>query len=133
MENGPADNPTQAAPLEEEAAAEEQVPKKKKKKKNKYSKHLKELQKLERGSTKAARRVAKAVSIGLRTWDARREKSAKKSKDGAFKDSVVNSTAAVGEAMRVASRAGADFVEEVQPVLTKKRGKQLLKSLDPLS
>ena len=132
MENGPADDPTQAAPLEEEAAAEEQVPKKKKKK-NKYSKHLKELQKLERGSTKAARRVAKAVSIGLRTWEARSERSAKKRKDGAFKDSVVNSTAAVGEAVRIASKAGVDFVEEVQPVLTKKRGKQLLKSLDPFS
>lgn len=93
------------------------VASKKKRKKPKYSRNLRDLQKLERASSKAQLRLARAVVNGLKVWDKRRNKSASKRRDGAVRDALINSAWALGRVMRDASRGPVDFVEEIRPQL----------------
>lgn len=98
-----------------EQTEQEAAPAKKKKRKKKYSKGLKTFQELERGTSKAQRRLAQAVEAGFRTWSRRRDKSAAKRRDGAIKDGFTNAAFAFGSMARVASRAPEDFVRAMKP------------------
>lgn len=85
----------------------------KKKRKPKYSKGVKPLAKMEKGAVKAQRRLASAVVAGLETWEKRRDRSSKKKRNGALRDALQNSAAAMSKSVRVASRATQDFVSSV--------------------
>jgi len=102
-----------------------EVEKKKKKKKPKYSKNLKPIAKIEKGAVRAQRRLANAVVAGLETWEKRRDRSSKKKKDGAIRDALQNSAAAMSKSMRVASRAATDLVSSVP----KARGWKAMRSI----
>ena len=66
--------------------------KKKKKKKFKYSRRWKDFQKLERRLAKENRRVSRAYFNGAKYYLRRRDKSARKKKDGALKDMFQNTS-----------------------------------------
>src|SRR6476661_3333750 len=63
---------------------------KKGKRKKKYSRGLKEPQREERRVSRAAERIAQAVVDGLSEYRDRRDKSARRKRDGAIKDAVRN-------------------------------------------
>jgi len=79
----------------------------------KYSKGSKGAQKLEKGVSKASQRVARAVELGLMSWDRKRSKSGRNKRDGAVRDAVRNSVFAAGKALREASWAPTDFFSGV--------------------
>jgi hypothetical protein len=86
---------------------------KKDKKKRKYTRGIREVQKLERGLSKAGKRVASALSKGAVNYYDRSEKSSRKKRDGAIRDALENYTRAIGKTVRVASKAPKDFVDRV--------------------
>jgi hypothetical protein len=94
---------------------------KKSKKRRRYSSRLGEIQRLERGSSKAARRLVNAVDRGLGVWAKNRNKSALKKRDGAVRDSLRNCSKAIRRTMIVASEAPADVVDAVANLKTSKR------------
>ncbi len=65
---------------------------------------------VERGLSKASQRVGRAVELGLASWQKRRDRSAKRRRDGAIRDAVANSAFAVGTAAKEASWASSDFL-----------------------
>lgn len=96
-----------AAPAAAAAAAEPLIPGagplvlgKKKRKKRRYSSRFKVPGRAEFGVSKAAKRLANAVSDGLDTYVRRSNRSARKRRDGALKDLVKNSTRGVGKTLR---------------------------------
>jgi hypothetical protein len=103
--------------------------KRKKKGKRRYSRRLKTTQKLERGVSKAQRRLASAVLRGVDKWRSDRDRSARKRKDGAVRDAVKNAMRAVGKTLSVASKAPSDFVDVAKPKL---RTRRVLKSMPRL-
>lgn len=105
-----ADTSFTAPPGETSGAAEtEQTPKARRR----YSKKFKDLQKLERGVSKAAHRVASSIEEGLRVWRQSSDKSARKKKDGALRDALKNFAKATGKQVRVASWAAVDLVDAI--------------------
>jgi hypothetical protein len=77
--------------------------------KRQYSKHLKGVQQLERGMSKAAHRLVSSVDEGLRMWRKSTDKSSRKKKDGAIRDAVTNYAKAVSKGLRVASAVPLDL------------------------
>src|SRR6185503_12250938 len=71
-----------------------------KKKKRKYTRGTKDIQRLERGVTKASRRLSRAVASGFATYEKKRNKSSRKKRDGAIRDAIENWTRAYGRATR---------------------------------
>jgi hypothetical protein len=86
---------------------------KKDKKKRRYTSGVKEIQKIERGFSKAAKRVASALSKGATNYSERSDKSSQKKRVGAIRDALENYTRAIGKTVRVASKAPTDFIERV--------------------
>jgi hypothetical protein len=85
------------------------VEKTKKKGKKRYTKGLRDVQRLERGASKATRRLARAVEEGVATYHRRSNKSGRKKRDGAIRDVFDNLSIAAGDALQVASRAPRDL------------------------
>ena len=81
--------------------------------KKKYSRGLKDVQRFEDGLTTAAKRLSRAVEKGLRVYRKRRNKSARKRKDGAIRDGLDNLSIGLGRTLRVASDAPYDFTRKV--------------------
>lgn len=77
----------------------------------KRSKRLKNAHRAEKGMTKAARRLSKAISDGVKVWDERRDASASKKKDGSLRDLNKNLGKAVRKTLRSASKAPSDLVD----------------------
>lgn len=98
-----------------------------KKRKKKYSKGLRDLQRLERGLSRASLRLADAVSAGLRTYHQRSEASALERRDGAFRDSFENAAIATGKSLQVASRVPRDLARGVKTKWLWKRVRPLIK------
>jgi len=91
----------------------ERTKKKKGKKKRKYSRGLKEPQRVERGVSRAAERIAEAVVDGLSEYRDRRDKSAGKKRDGAIKDAVRNVGRGLEEAIGTAAKVPTDLSKRV--------------------
>jgi hypothetical protein len=85
----------------------------KKKKKKKYSRGLKEPQKLGEGLSRSAERLAQAVADGLSETRRRGNKSARKKRDGLIKDAVRNVGRGLEEAISKASKAPTDLTKRV--------------------
>lgn len=90
---------------------------KKKKKKKKYSRGLKDIQRAERRFSKGGDRLTRAARKGTRTYRKRRNKSARKSRDGALTDMFVN----ISEGAADAVVSGAPFITDVTRSLQPKR------------
>jgi len=94
--------------------------------KKKYSRGLKDIQRLEDGLSQAARRLGRATERGLGTYRRRRNKSARRKKDGAIRDGLENVSIGFGRALRVASDAPYDVARKVN---SKKFSRQLRNSI----
>jgi hypothetical protein len=85
----------------------------KRRKKKKYSRGLKDIQRLEDGLSRASQRLGRSVERSLRTYRKRRNKSARRRKDGAIRDGLENVSIGFGRALRVASDAPYDVARKV--------------------
>lgn len=81
--------------------------------KRKYSRGLKDIQRLESGMTSAAHRVSDAVARGLRTYQKSRNKSSRKKRDGAIEDIFENMSKGFGTFLRRASDAPLDITRKL--------------------
>ena len=79
--------------------------------KRRYSKRWKSVQRVERGTTKAVRRLANAVTEGVNVWIDERDKSASRRRDGAVRDARKNFRRALRKTVRKASEAPADVFD----------------------
>ena len=94
------------------------------KQKRKYTRVFKPAQVMERRMNKAQRRMAKAIVAGLEEWNKQRNKSSRKSKDGAMRDGMKNAAKACGKTIRVASRIPEDMLRSM-PIKPWKMSKNL--------
>lgn len=85
----------------------------KKRKKRKYSRGLKDIEKLELGLTDATRRLGHAIDGGLSTYQKSQKKSSRKKRDGAIKDALENWSKGLGIFLRQASDAPYDVTRTV--------------------
>jgi hypothetical protein len=91
----------------------ERKKRKKGKRKKKYSRGLKEPQRLERGVSRAAERIARAVANGFSEYRDRRDWSARRKRDGAIRDAVRNVGRGLEEAISTAARVPTDLTRRV--------------------
>ena len=98
-----------------------------KKKKRKYSKGLKELQRLERTVSKTSSRVARAVAKGMATYRKRSDKSSFKKRDGSIRDFGVNIAAGLGKTLRVLSGVPSDLAKGLDTKRARKRTRRQVK------
>lgn len=84
-----------------------------KKKKRKYTRGLKDVQRLERGLSKAARRLSRAAADGVSLYRRRGNKSSRKKRDGAIRDGLENWTRGLGKTVRKGSDAPYDIAKSL--------------------
>ena len=89
--------------------------KKKKKKRKKYSRGLRDIQRAERRVSKAADRLTRAARKGTRTYRKRRNKSARKRRDGAVTDVFINLSEGAADAFASGAPVITDLTRAVQP------------------
>ena len=82
-----------------------------KKKKRRYSRGLKNIQIMERRFSKASHRTARAVERGFGTYRKYRNRSARKTRDGAIQDFAPNVARGLGKTIRVASLVPYDLAQ----------------------
>ena len=109
-------------PNEAAAASEPEAPqpaaivyKKKKKKRKKYSRGLRDIQRAERRVSKAADRLTRAARKGTRTYRKRRNKSARKRRDGAITDVFINLSEGAADAFAAGAPVITDLTRAAQP------------------
>lgn len=100
--------------------------KKKKGRKKKYSRGLKDVQKVEVGLSRSAERLAEAVADGLGRYRKRRDRSAGKKRDGAVRDAIRNIGRGAEKGLRSASKAPSDLADELS-------AKRITRLVTPLS
>ena len=105
--------------------------KKKKKKKRKYSKGLKDVQRMERRATDASHRLARAVADGLSTYRKERNKSSRKKRDGAVVDFIPNAAEGLSKSMRVASRVPVDVAKAVNTKRVRRQMRAVVRMMRP--
>jgi hypothetical protein len=96
--------------------------KKKKRNRKKYSRGLKTIQRAEDGLTLAGRRFGDAVESGFRSYRKRRNKSARRRRDGSIRDIVRNSAGGISRFFSVGSDIPYDVAKKVN---NRKFGKQV--------
>ena len=77
--------------------------------KKKYSRGLRDPQKLEQGASRSAERLAHALADGLTRYRRRRNDSAERKRDGAIKDALRNIGRGAERALRTGAKAPTDF------------------------
>ena len=96
--------------------------KKKKKNRKKYSRGLKTIQRTEDGLTLAGRRLGDAIESGFKSYRKRRNKSARRRRDGPLRDIVRNTAGGVSQFFSV----GSDIPYDIARKLNNRRfGKQV--------
>jgi hypothetical protein len=98
--------------------------KSKKKKKKRYSKGLRDFQRVEGRLSRVNRRIANAMAEGAATYEKERKRSARKKKDGAIRDFVPN----LGEAMSASLREASSVPIDVAEALNTKSARRLLRN-----
>jgi hypothetical protein len=106
--------------------------KKKKKRKPRYSRGTKDLQRLERGMTRATHRIARAVAKGLDTYDSESRKSARRRRDGAMREAFENMALAWGDAAAEAAKAPYEIARKVNGKLVWRRTRAAGRVVAPL-
>lgn len=85
----------------------------KKRRKKKYTRGLKDIQRVAHGITDSSERLSRALSRGVIRYRKVQNKSARRKRDGGIKDYLDNVSKATGTTIRIASRAPYDFVRRV--------------------
>ena len=102
--------------------------------KPKYSKRLEDIQTMEADLLRVSQKAAKAVSKGIDTYQAEREKSAEEKTDGAIEDFMHNSAKAMSASLKEASDIPVDIADSISSDANRKRLRRTLreasKSLD---
>ena len=87
--------------------------KKRRRKKKKYTRGLRDLQRIAHGVTDSSERLAKGLSRGIVRYRRAQNKSARRKKDGGITDFIDNWSKGASRGLRVASRAPYDFARRV--------------------
>lgn len=95
---------------------------KKRKKRKKYSRNLRTVQRTEDGLTLAGRRLGDAIESGFRSYRKRRNKSARRKKDGPLRDIFPNTANGISRFFNVGSDIPYDIARRVN---SKRFGKQV--------
>lgn len=103
--------------------------KKKKKSKRRYSKGLEEVQEVERHLTRSMHRLARATEQGMADYRKRRAKSAEEKKDGAIKDFIPNSGAALSRTLKEISPLPDDLAKAMDTKRNRRRLRRQLRAL----
>ena len=85
----------------------------KKRRKKRYSRGLRDIQTTNRGFVKSSRRLMRAVTRGMSTYLKESNKSARKKRDGAWRDFGFNVSDAIGTSLREVSGIPRDLVRTV--------------------
>jgi hypothetical protein len=93
----------QEAALSPDASAPLVVEVDRKRRKKRYSRGLRDIQTTNRGLTKATRRLVRAVDEGMTRYLKESNKSARKRRDGAWRDFGLNVADAIGAGLRESS------------------------------
>jgi hypothetical protein len=83
---------------------------KKRKSKRRYSRGLRNPQRISRRLTRAQHKLVRAVSSGISTYRDREDRSSRRKRDGAIKDAMKNWARAMGKTMRKSSGVPYDVV-----------------------
>jgi hypothetical protein len=100
-----------------------------KRRKRKYSRGLREVQRWERGTARASRRIGRAIAAGLDTYFERRERSSYKRRDGAIRDALKNWSKGMSKTLRKASDAPYDIVKALDTRSVRRTVKLVVRSL----
>lgn len=103
--------------------------KKKKKSPRRYSKGLAEVQEMERHLTRSMHRVARASEKGISSYRKRSLRSAEEKKDGAIKDFIPNSGAALSRTLKEISPLPNDLAKMVDTRQNRRRLRRQLRAL----
>ena len=85
----------------------------KKKKKRKYTRGLRDIQRLQRGFEQASERVGDGIAAGLSSVRKRSNQSSRKKRDGAIRDALENWSYGMGKALRRSSFAPYDVARRL--------------------
>lgn len=85
----------------------------KKRRKKRYTRGLRDVQTTNRGFTRVSRRLVRAVSRGMTTYLKESNRSARKKRDGAWRDFGFNVSDAIATSLREASGIPRDVVRTV--------------------
>jgi hypothetical protein len=99
---------------------------------SKYSEGLEDVQVLEGNVLRVAKRVAKAASKGIDTYENERKRSAKEKTDGAIEDFFNNSAKAASASMKEVSEIPIDMVESINTESYRKRLRKNLRRTSKL-
>jgi hypothetical protein len=105
------------------------VYKSKKSKKRGSSRASRRLEDIEKRVSKSARRVSKAVNKGVGTYLDKRDKSARKRRDGALVDSYQNAAVGVSEALAKSTPVLTDIAKAVNTRRLRKRIRRSLRGV----
>lgn len=95
---------------------------KRRKKKRRYSRGLRDVQRLGLGVVRASDRLTDAVAAGVTTFRKESNKSSRKRRDGAIRDALDNWSSAMSETIRKSADAPLDITRKVS---TRRFGKQV--------
>jgi hypothetical protein len=98
-----------------EVAVETPASRSTKSKKKKVSKEAKPFERLDRDLSKAERRVAKAILLGVESWQNNSKKSSKKKRDGAMRDALKNGVRAYSKFVDHAAKVPGDVISMLYP------------------
>jgi hypothetical protein len=101
----------------------------KEKKKRRYSRGLEEIQEVERHFTRSMHRLASAAEKGISTYRERSGESAEKKKDGAIKDLIPNSGAALSETIEELSPLPKDLARMMDTKQNRRRLRRQLRGI----
>jgi hypothetical protein len=122
----------EVAPVVVATYVEEPTTTKKKRRKRKYSRGTKDLQRLERGMTRASSRVAEAVAKGFRTYNKESKKSGRRKRDGAMRDALENATLALADSAGEAAKAPYEIARKINGKLVWRRSRATGRMVAPL-
>ena len=97
--------------------------------KRNYSRGLRVPGEIERTGSRVLERLARSVEEGIGTWRRESDKSARKKRDGAFRDSPENLAEAVARSLRVASRAPAEAVKGLSNLRVRKVTRRIVSTI----
>ena len=89
--------------------------------KEKYSRGLKDIQRLEGNITRISQKATKALSKGMDTYERERQQSAKQKTDGVIEDFIQNTAKAGSTYLKEAADIPVDIAEAVSPRSYRKR------------
>ena len=104
---------------------------KKKRKKRRYSRGLKDVQNLERGLTRASKRISRALDRGLSRYIRLRDRSSRRKRDGAIRDVLKNASRALGRGLRAGSNAPYDLIRDINTKRFSRRLRDTVRYLTP--